>query len=179
MEGFGVTVAFFVEKLGTQRVGANWFGYANLTEDVYNSQLLRAETRFGTIEPTVPEVDAQWQVVGMDWTADLNKINNPINYDKYSRRVEEPCVIELAQIWRFTVITIRDTPGIGQGAFLAALTGEFPRSPYDFVNLFTWLIENNTSGNTWQDLKDVVLDNLGNFDLGTWPYTFIGVERPF
>ena len=41
------------------------------------------------------------------------------------------------------------------------------------------VIENNTLSNTWAELRQIIIDNLGNYDLSDWPYEFIGIPRPF
>lgn len=164
-------MAFFVEEHGVQQIGSSWYAYATLTEDVHNTTWANAEARFGAIEPTPAEVTANWQIVGEQWEQQLAVGYNPIGYDIYHRRIEQPLGQEMFDVWKFMVITVRDNPSIGAGAMLAALVAEFPVSSFDFTNLFGWIIENNTPNGTWAELRQIILDNLGNFDLGGFPYT--------
>ena len=163
-------MAFFVEEHGVRQVGTNWYAYATLTEDIHNTTWANAETRFGTEEPTAPQVTARWQEVGAGWEQQLAHDRNPIGYEIYHRRIEQPIGQELFDMWKFMVITVRDNQNIGAGAMLAALQAEFPVSSFDFVNLFTWIIENNTPNGKWIELRQIIIDNLGNFDLGDFPY---------
>jgi hypothetical protein len=107
---------------------------------------------------------------GTEWETELARKRNPIGYDKYHRRVEYPVLVELYEIWKFMIVTVRDNQTIGAGAMLAAFEAEFPTSSFDFVNLFTWIIEENTQSNTWAELRQIIIDNLGNFDTSEVPY---------
>lgn len=172
-------MAFFVERQETRRRGAHWYSYARLTEDEFNEIISRAESRFGTTQPSEQEIDDQWRVYGTQWVDSLRRAYNPINYDIYSRKIELPIRVELAQIFRFLVITVRDNQTIGAGAILAALQAAFPLAPFDFVNLFTWVIEQYTPGGTWAEFRQLIIDNLGNFDTSDFPFEFRNVPRPF
>lgn len=164
-------MAFFVEEHGVRMVGSNWYAYATLTEDIHDTTWENAEARFSAEEPTPAEVTARWQVVGADWEDRLAHNRNPIGYDIYHRRVEQPLGQEMFNVWKFMVITVRDNQNIGAGAMLAALEAEFPTSSFNFTNLFEWIIENNTPNGTWIELRQIIIDNLGNFDLGGFPYS--------